>query len=53
MRLLLLILGILVGTAELGSSAEAQNYPWSLVKYLKLARHRLYGAFFTPRPWLP
>ena len=31
MRLLLLILGILVGTAELGSSAEAQNYPWCAI----------------------
>jgi hypothetical protein len=28
MRILLFVLGILVGTAVLGSRAEAQNYPW-------------------------
>jgi hypothetical protein len=31
MRLLLFTLGILVGTAVLGSRAEAQNYPWCAV----------------------
>ena len=31
MRIALLVLGILVGTAVLGSDAEAQNYPWCAV----------------------
>lgn len=28
MRVLLFVLGILVGTAAIGTRAEAQNYPW-------------------------
>jgi Protein of unknown function (DUF3551) len=31
MRLLLFVLGILVGTAAIGTRAEAQNYPWCAV----------------------
>ena len=31
MRLLLLMLEIFVGTALLGSRAEAQNYPWCAI----------------------
>jgi Protein of unknown function (DUF3551) len=28
MRLLISVLGVLLGTAAIGTSAEAQNYPW-------------------------
>ena len=31
MRIVLFVLGIFVGTAVLGSRAEAQNYPWCAV----------------------